>query len=126
MDRSVGRTERPIRRSLTATLMSECHRSQHVDYFLSPLITAVVPKALSISIKPSPWESIQHSIYIYQHNPLSQQPKKRPKMTSYPLILSSLTPREAITDALLRCFIGIDHNDAAIFDSAFVGEDIYL
>ncbi|EPE35066.1 NTF2-like protein [Glarea lozoyensis ATCC 20868] len=47
-------------------------------------------------------------------------------MTSYPLILSSITPREAIADALLRCFIGIDHNDAAVFKSAFAGEDIYL
>jgi hypothetical protein len=47
-------------------------------------------------------------------------------MTSYPLTLSSLTPREAITDALHRCFIGIDRNDAAMFDSAFAGEDINL
>lgn len=47
-------------------------------------------------------------------------------MTSYPLTLSSLTPREAITDALLRLFAGIDRNDTAIFDSAFAGEDIHL
>jgi len=47
-------------------------------------------------------------------------------MTSYPLTLSSLTPREAITDALHRCFIGIDRNDVAIFESAFAGEDITL
>jgi hypothetical protein len=47
-------------------------------------------------------------------------------MTSYPITLSSLTPREAITDALLRCFNGIDHNDVTAFESAFVGEDIHL
>jgi hypothetical protein len=86
----------------------------------------VVPGGFSISISHSALESIQHSIYMYKHNPLSRQPERQPKMTTYPLNLSSLTPREAITDALLRCFIGIDHNDAAIFDSAFAGEDIHL
>lgn len=47
-------------------------------------------------------------------------------MTSYSVILSSLTPREAITDVLHRCFLGIDHNDGSMFDSAFAGEDINL
>jgi hypothetical protein len=47
-------------------------------------------------------------------------------MTAHQINLSSLTPREAITDCLLRCFIGIDHNDSAMFESAFVGEDINL
>jgi hypothetical protein len=47
-------------------------------------------------------------------------------MTSYQIILSSLTPREAITDALHRCFIALDRNDVVMFDSAFAGEDINL
>ncbi len=47
-------------------------------------------------------------------------------MSSSTLTLSSLSPRAAITDALLRCFIGIDRNDATMFDSAFAGEDINL
>ncbi|KAL3472270.1 hypothetical protein BJX99DRAFT_235851 [Aspergillus californicus] len=42
------------------------------------------------------------------------------KMASLPAILSPpLNPREAITDALYRCLIGIDLNDAALFDSAW-------
>lgn len=38
--------------------------------------------------------------------------------------LTSLTLREAITDALYRALIGFDRNDVSIFNSAFVGEDI--
>jgi hypothetical protein len=64
---------------------------------------------------------------LHQHNILPRTASRTiPKMTSYPLTLPSLTPREAITDALHRCFIGIDRNDAAMFESAFAGEDIHL
>lgn len=42
---------------------------------------------------------------------------------SHPHILTSLTEREAITDALYRAVLGFDFNDAAIFNSAFIGED---
>jgi hypothetical protein len=43
---------------------------------------------------------------------------------SHSHILSSLTEREAITDALYRAIIGFDSNDIAIFNSAFSGEDV--
>lgn len=43
---------------------------------------------------------------------------------SYPHTLTSLTPREAITDALYRALIGFDRNDASILNSALAGEDI--
>jgi hypothetical protein len=43
---------------------------------------------------------------------------------SYPLNLTSLTPREAITDALYRAVIGFDRNDISMFNSAFAGEDV--
>ncbi|KIX03233.1 uncharacterized protein Z518_06785 [Rhinocladiella mackenziei CBS 650.93] len=42
---------------------------------------------------------------------------------SYPHTLTSLTPREAITDALYRAIIGFDRNDVSIFNSAFA-EDV--
>jgi hypothetical protein len=35
-----------------------------------------------------------------------------------PVVLPSLTPREAIADALQRCLLGIDTNDHALFASA--------
>jgi hypothetical protein len=41
---------------------------------------------------------------------------------SHAHILTSLTEREAITDALYRAVIGVDSNDALLFNSAF-GED---
>jgi len=43
---------------------------------------------------------------------------------SHPHTLTSLTPREAITDALYRALIGFDRNDIPIFNSAFAGEDV--
>ncbi|MCJ1304227.1 hypothetical protein MMC08_007039 [Hypocenomyce scalaris] len=43
---------------------------------------------------------------------------------SHPHTLTSLTPREAITDALYRALIGFDRNDISIFNSAFAGEDV--
>ena len=43
---------------------------------------------------------------------------------SHPHTLTSLTPREAITDAIYRAVIGFDRNDISIFNSAFVGEDV--
>jgi hypothetical protein len=43
---------------------------------------------------------------------------------SRPHTLTSLTPREAITDALYRALIGFDRNDISIFNSAFAGEDV--
>jgi hypothetical protein len=43
---------------------------------------------------------------------------------SYPHILHSVTPREAITDAIYRVLLGLDRYDISIFNSAFAGEDI--
>jgi SnoaL-like domain len=43
---------------------------------------------------------------------------------THPQILTSLTEREAITDALYRAIIGFDSNNVSIFNSAFIGEDI--
>lgn len=43
---------------------------------------------------------------------------------SYPRSLASLTPREAITDALYRAIIGFDQNDIPSFESAFIGENV--
>lgn len=45
---------------------------------------------------------------------------------SYPYNLSSLTPREAITDTLYRAIIAFDRNDAELLNSAFAGEDVSL
>ena len=42
---------------------------------------------------------------------------------SYPHLINSLSPREAVTDAIYRAIIGFDRNDVAIFNSAFAGED---
>lgn len=43
---------------------------------------------------------------------------------AHPIALTSLTPREAITDALYRAVIGLDANDLALFESAWVqGKD---
>ncbi len=44
----------------------------------------------------------------------------------YPQTFSSLSPREAITDALYRAAIASDHHDSALFDSAFAGEDVSM
>lgn len=41
-------------------------------------------------------------------------------------ILPSLTPREAIADALYRAAIASDHHDAALFDSVWAGEDVEM
>ena len=38
---------------------------------------------------------------------------------AHPTSLSGLGVREAITDALYRCVLGLDTNDRALFDSAF-------
>lgn len=46
-------------------------------------------------------------------------------MTSLPISLSSLSKREANTDALYRCIVGLDSADIALFDSAF-SEDASL
>ena len=43
---------------------------------------------------------------------------------SYPHSLTSLTPREAIADALYRSLIGFDRHDIPIFESSFAGEDV--
>jgi len=43
---------------------------------------------------------------------------------AHPHSVTSLTLREAITDALYRGVIGFDHNDVSIFNSAFAGEDV--
>jgi hypothetical protein len=43
---------------------------------------------------------------------------------AHPITLPSLTTRDAITDAIYRVVIGLDINDSALFDSAFVpGKD---
>lgn len=39
---------------------------------------------------------------------------------SYPIALTSLTPREAIADAFYRCTIGLDINDKELFESAWI------
>ena len=44
----------------------------------------------------------------------------------YPISLSSLSQREAITDALYRAAIGCDHHDTALFNSAWAGEDVSM
>ncbi|KAE9365555.1 hypothetical protein N431DRAFT_420746 [Stipitochalara longipes BDJ] len=36
--------------------------------------------------------------------------------------LSSLSDREAITDAVYRALLGFDHNDAEIFNTAFIAD----
>jgi len=43
---------------------------------------------------------------------------------SHPHILTSLTEREAVADALYRAIIGFDTNDVSIFNSAFSGPDV--
>lgn len=40
-----------------------------------------------------------------------------------PIHLSSLSPREAVADALYRCLAGLDKNDRTLFDSAWVHDD---
>lgn len=45
---------------------------------------------------------------------------------SRPHTLSSLSTREAITDALYRACIGLDRHDVSILDSAFAGEDVSI
>jgi len=39
---------------------------------------------------------------------------------SYPIVLRSITPREAVVDALYRVVIGLDVKDRKLFDSAFI------
>lgn len=43
-------------------------------------------------------------------------------MAQLPIALSSLSVREAITDALYRGVIGLDTADVALFDSAFTDD----
>lgn len=45
---------------------------------------------------------------------------------TYPQTLPSLSQRDAITDALYRAAIGSDHHDAALFNSAWAGEDVSM
>ncbi|KAE9370270.1 hypothetical protein N431DRAFT_442121 [Stipitochalara longipes BDJ] len=40
----------------------------------------------------------------------------------YPHVLTSLTPREAVADALSRALIAFDHNDAALLNTAFAAD----
>ncbi|KAF4626146.1 hypothetical protein G7Y89_g12015 [Cudoniella acicularis] len=47
-----------------------------------------------------------------------------PTLPTLPHALTSLTEREAITDALYRAIIGFDNNDITIFNSAFSGQDV--
>jgi len=42
----------------------------------------------------------------------------------HPHPLASLSTREAVTDAVYRALLGCDDNDAAIFTSAWAGEDV--
>lgn len=42
---------------------------------------------------------------------------------AFPISLPSLPQREAIVDALHRATIGIDTNDVALFDSAWINKD---
>ncbi|RDW75670.1 hypothetical protein BP5796_06491 [Coleophoma crateriformis] len=44
-------------------------------------------------------------------------------MSQLPHILTSLTDREAITDALYRAILAFDNHDVAMFNSAFSGPD---
>ena len=44
----------------------------------------------------------------------------------YPVSLTSLSPREAIVDALYRAIIGFERNDVDVFNSSFVGEDVTM
>ena len=39
---------------------------------------------------------------------------------AHPIVLSSLSPREAVTDALYRALAGLDLNDRELWDSAWV------
>jgi hypothetical protein len=45
---------------------------------------------------------------------------------SFPQTLPTLSPREAIADALYRAAIASDHHDSALFDSAWAGEDVSM
>lgn len=42
----------------------------------------------------------------------------------YPTALGSLSPREAITDAVQRILIAMDENSSALFESGWAGEDV--
>lgn len=44
----------------------------------------------------------------------------------YAISLSSLSEREAITDALYRAVVGCDHHDEALFASAWAGEEVSM
>ncbi|ERS97130.1 uncharacterized protein SPSK_02804 [Sporothrix schenckii 1099-18] len=41
-----------------------------------------------------------------------------------PVLLSGLTTREAIIDAMTRALVALDHNDVELFNSAWAGEDV--
>jgi hypothetical protein len=43
---------------------------------------------------------------------------------SLPHLLTPLTEREAVTDAVYRAIEGFDNNDVSIFDSAFSGQNV--
>ncbi|KAK4691738.1 hypothetical protein P7C71_g5325, partial [Lecanoromycetidae sp. Uapishka_2] len=45
---------------------------------------------------------------------------------SFPQSLPSLSQREAIADALYRAAIASDHNDSALFNSAWAGEGVSM
>jgi hypothetical protein len=45
---------------------------------------------------------------------------------SFPQTLPSLSPREAIADALYRAAIASDHYDFILFNSAWAGEDVSM
>lgn len=45
-------------------------------------------------------------------------------MSANPIHLASLTPREAVIDALYRAAIACDEHDVELFDSAWAGEDV--
>lgn len=43
-----------------------------------------------------------------------------------PYILSSLTTREAILDAITRVLVALDRNDVELFNSAWAGDDVFV
>lgn len=46
-------------------------------------------------------------------------------MTALPTVLSSLSTKEAITDALYRFVLGLDNADLALFESAFTEDGVF-
>ncbi|KAH8163420.1 hypothetical protein CIB48_g4818 [Xylaria polymorpha] len=45
---------------------------------------------------------------------------------TYPIALPLLTPSEAVTDPIYRALLGIDKYDVAMFNSAFVGDNLHF